>query len=136
MYYYCVIVNRWLATRIELLSAACVLAASAFAVAARGSITPGLAGLAVTYALDVTGCLTWLIRMMTDLERDSVSLERILEYSDGAFRKKQEEEEDGKLPKREAEWETEVDLELPEGWPQRGEVEFEVGLRSFQSFQL
>ncbi len=125
-FYYCVIVNRWLATRIELLSAAAVLAASVFAVSARATITPGLAGLAVTYALDVTGCLTWMIRMMTDLERDSVSLERILEYSDGLLKKKKENEEEEEMSaRREAEWNTDADLELPAGWPDRGEVEFE-----------
>ena len=40
-----------------------------------GTITPGLAGLSITYALEVTGMLNWLIRSVCDLETQSVALE-------------------------------------------------------------
>lgn len=48
------------------------------AVAAGGGISPGLAGLAITYALDVIDMLNWLLRITADLETNSVTFERIL----------------------------------------------------------
>ncbi len=90
----------------------------------------GLAALAVTYTLNVTGDLTWLIRMMNDLETNSVSMERILEYSekesDKHIKSEGGSDDDGPSSiRREAEWYTDADKELPVGWPSRGEVEFD-----------
>jgi len=48
----------------------------------KDNINPGLAGLSVSYALQVTGALNMVVRMTSDLETYVVSVERILEYAD------------------------------------------------------
>ncbi|XP_055866421.1 multidrug resistance-associated protein 1-like isoform X2 [Biomphalaria glabrata] len=72
--------NRWLATRLEFLGNFVVLAAAMFAVVA-GDINPSIVGLSVSYALQVTGGLNWMVRMTSDLETNIVAVERINEYT-------------------------------------------------------
>ncbi|XP_048239875.1 multidrug resistance-associated protein 1-like [Haliotis rufescens] len=74
--------NRWLGIRLEFLGNFIILAASVFAVLARDSITGGLVGLSISYALEITGNLNWLVRMTSDLETQVVSVERIKEYTE------------------------------------------------------
>jgi ATP-binding cassette subfamily C (CFTR/MRP) protein 1 len=80
-----VVANRWLAIRLELLGNLIILFASLFAVISRESIEPGLVGLSLTYALDVTMGLNQLIRMTTEVETNMVSVERIKEYQAGIY---------------------------------------------------
>lgn len=56
--------DRWLSVRLELLGNVVVLAGSLLAVqaASRGRLGAGLAGLAITNALGVTGLLNWAVR--------------------------------------------------------------------------
>ncbi|KAL8582638.1 hypothetical protein ACOMHN_028703 [Nucella lapillus] len=73
--------NRWLGFRLEFLGNLVVLAAAMFAV-----VTPdlegGLVGLSVSYAMQVTQALNWMVRMASDLETNIVSVERLKEYSE------------------------------------------------------
>ncbi|XP_070201853.1 multidrug resistance-associated protein 1-like [Littorina saxatilis] len=73
--------NRWLGFRLEFLGNFVVLAAAMFAV-----VTPdlegGLVGLSVSYAMQVTAGLNWLVRMASELETNVVSVERLKEYSE------------------------------------------------------
>ena len=82
-----------------------ILGASLLAVLGRHSLTPGLAGLSVSYSLMVTETLNWLVRMVCALETNAVSLERIFQYSS-----------DGE----EAAWKTDRDEDVPEDWPASG----------------
>lgn len=52
-----------------------------FAVAGRSTLSPGLVGLSISYALNVTQALNWLVRMTSDVEANIVAVERIKEYS-------------------------------------------------------
>jgi ABC-type multidrug transport system fused ATPase/permease subunit len=60
-----------------------IFAAAALAVANRGVISAGLAGLAISYSLLSTVSLNWMVRMICSLETNAVSLERIHEYTEG-----------------------------------------------------
>jgi ATP-binding cassette, subfamily C (CFTR/MRP), member 1 len=80
-----VIANRWLAIRLELAGNVIILFASLFLVISRGSIQPGLVGLSLSYALNMTSALNILVRLTTEVETNMVSVERIQEYQGGAL---------------------------------------------------
>ena len=110
-FYLSVSSNRWLGVRIETIGNFVVLFAAIFAVLSRGLISTGLAGLSITYSLNMTDSLNWLVRMLCDLETNSVAIERILEYSDNP------QEADVEIPEREQ--------QLPEKWPEHGAISFQ-----------
>ena len=54
--------------------------AALFAVLARDTISAGIAGLSISYSLNVSQTLNWLVRMSADFETNITSIERIKEY--------------------------------------------------------
>ena len=54
--------NRWLGTRVENCGNLVILFASLFAILSRDTISPGLAGLSITYSLSIVDSLNWMIR--------------------------------------------------------------------------
>uniref|UniRef100_A0A669CGU8 Canalicular multispecific organic anion transporter 2 n=1 Tax=Oreochromis niloticus TaxID=8128 RepID=A0A669CGU8_ORENI len=107
-YYPGIVSNRWLGVRIEFIGNCIVLFAGLFAVTGKDSLSPGLVGLSVSYALQVTMSLNWMVRMTSELENNIVAVERVKEYSE---------------TKTEAPWEVE-DKKPPLEWPMQGNVEF------------
>jgi len=75
--------NRWLAVRLELVGSIVILAASGLAVLSlpSGRINAGIIGLALSYALQVTQSLNWIVRMTVEVETNIVSVERMMEYA-------------------------------------------------------
>lgn len=106
-YYPSIISNRWLAVRLEMIGNLIILFASLFAVLGREQ-DPSLVGLSVTYSLQITQTLNWLVRMTSDVETNIVAVERIKEY--------------GEAP-QEAPWEI-PNKNPPAAWPEHGSVEF------------
>eukprot|EP00210_Caulerpa_lentillifera_P002714 g2594.t1 len=72
-------INRWLSVRLDSMSAFIVFI-TAIAVTAFMRTDAGLAGLALTSALNLTGLINWLIRQVTQLEVSMNAIERITEY--------------------------------------------------------
>ncbi|KAG7325289.1 hypothetical protein KOW79_011605 [Hemibagrus wyckioides] len=107
-YYPGIVSNRWLGVRIEFIGNCIVLFAALFAVIGKGDLSEGLVGLSVTYALQVTMSLNWMVRMTSDLESNIVAVERVKEYSETP---------------PEAPWEVEDKKPSPD-WPAEGNVEF------------
>lgn len=75
--------NRWLAVRLEFLGSLIILGSSALAILSlkTGNISAGLVGLSVSYSLQVTQSLNWIVRMTVEVETNIVSVERVMEYS-------------------------------------------------------
>ncbi|VUZ42505.1 unnamed protein product, partial [Hymenolepis diminuta] len=104
-----IVANRWLSMILETVGNLLTLATSvAFVTATRGgSLNAGLAGLVISYTLNVTQGLSWFVRMASELETNVVSVERIHEYSELAV---------------EAPWNV-PDKQPPPQWPE-GRIEF------------
>ncbi|KFO89418.1 Canalicular multispecific organic anion transporter 2, partial [Buceros rhinoceros silvestris] len=107
-YYPGIVSNRWLGIRVEFVGNCIVLFAALFAVIGKNSLNAGLVGLSVSYALQVTLSLNWMVRMTSELETNIVAVERIKEYSE---------------TETEAPWIIEG-KRPPDDWPSRGELEF------------
>lgn len=76
--------NRWLAVRLEFLGAIIILCSASFAVisvAAGKGPSAGLIGLSMSYALQITQSLNWIVRQTVEVETNIVSVERVLEYA-------------------------------------------------------
>uniref|UniRef100_A0A8C1M1U9 ABC-type glutathione-S-conjugate transporter n=1 Tax=Cyprinus carpio TaxID=7962 RepID=A0A8C1M1U9_CYPCA len=115
------VATRWLGVNLEFLGNGIVLAASILSVMAKGTLSPGMVGLAVSHSLQVTGFLSWIVRSWTDVENNIVSVERVKEYAD--------------TPK-EAAWTIEGSS-LPPSWPQKGTIEFhDYGLQYRKGLEL
>ncbi|XP_065826757.1 multidrug resistance-associated protein 1-like [Oscarella lobularis] len=109
-YYPNVCSNRWLAVRLEFVGNCIILFAALFAVIERNDshVSAGLVGLSISYSLQITQTLNWMVRMTSQLEANIVSVERVKEYSETP-----------------TEAPAIVDNCRPSpGWPNLGEVEF------------
>ncbi|KAJ3190722.1 hypothetical protein HK101_008433 [Irineochytrium annulatum] len=108
-YYMLLTAQRWLGLRLETLGAILVFFAATFGILAKGSISPALVGLSLSYALQVTQILNWCIRQFTDTEIAMNAVERVQHYG----------------------YEVEVEADAinpnnrtPEGWPAKGTISF------------
>uniref|UniRef100_A0A8C4VG24 ABC-type glutathione-S-conjugate transporter n=1 Tax=Falco tinnunculus TaxID=100819 RepID=A0A8C4VG24_FALTI len=74
------VADRWLATNLEFLGNGIVLFAALFVAMGRTHLSPGTAGFSISYALQITGVLNWMVRSWTEIENNIVSVERVREY--------------------------------------------------------
>ena len=121
-YYPSIIGYRWLSVLLENTGNLLTFAAAIFVVVAGDNVEPGEVGLIISYAVNVTSVLTWLVRTTADVETNIVAVERIKEYSD--------------IPS-EAAW-TSVNSDRPiESWPEFGNVNFkEYAMRYREGLDL
>lgn len=76
--------NRWLAVRLEFIGSIVILAAavlSIISITTGSGLTAGMVGLAMSYALQITQSLNWIVRQTVEVETNIVSVERVLEYA-------------------------------------------------------
>ncbi|CAI4045668.1 hypothetical protein SKDZ_12G0420 [Saccharomyces kudriavzevii ZP591] len=103
--------NRWLSVRLQTIGATIVLATAMLALTTMNTkkqLSSGMVGLLMSYSLEVTGSLTWIVRTTVMIETNIVSVERIVEYCE--------------LPSeaRSINPENRPD----ESWPSKGSIEF------------
>ncbi len=60
-------IRRWIGFRLDLISAAVMMAASLIAAAARNSVSPALLGLALSNLLQMTGLMQWFVRQTAEV---------------------------------------------------------------------
>ncbi|OAX83617.1 hypothetical protein ACJ72_02017 [Emergomyces africanus] len=83
-YYPSISANRWLAVRLEFIGSVIILAAASFpilSVATGVKLSAGMVGLSLSYALQITQSLNWIVRQTVEVETNIVSVERVLEYA-------------------------------------------------------
>ncbi|KAG0259962.1 hypothetical protein BG011_002238 [Mortierella polycephala] len=84
-YYPSISSNRWLAFRLECLGSVIIFGSaflSVVSLARNVAVDPGLVGLSLTYALNITQTLNWMVRQYTEVETNIVAVERLQEYVD------------------------------------------------------
>ena len=82
-YFPLVSANRWLAVRLEFIGSLIIFSAASLSIVSllTSGISAGLVGLAMSYALQTTQALNWIVRQTVEVETNIVSVERVLEYS-------------------------------------------------------
>ncbi|MCJ1312553.1 hypothetical protein MMC25_006227 [Agyrium rufum] len=102
--------KEWLTFRVGILSSFISSSTAAFVLWSSGSIDPGAAGLALTYAASFTESVLWLVQIYAIIQQNLNSVDRILEYT--------EVEQEATKPLKTA------SKDLPYNWPSTGAVAF------------
>uniref|UniRef100_A0A8D3C1X1 ATP-binding cassette sub-family C member 5 n=1 Tax=Scophthalmus maximus TaxID=52904 RepID=A0A8D3C1X1_SCOMX len=101
---------RWLAVRLDLISISLITAVALFIVFMHNQIPPAYAGLALSYAVQLTGLFQFTVRLLTETEARFTSVERINHYVKvRSEAPRQSPESDGPAP----------------SWPQQGKITFQ-----------
>lgn len=74
--------NRWLSVRLEFLGGILILCSTIFLIAARSDMSPHVAGLTLSYALQITSTLQSLVRTTSSTENTFNSVERVKHFID------------------------------------------------------
>ncbi|KAJ5070817.1 abc transporter atp-binding protein/permease vmr1-related [Anaeramoeba ignava] len=101
--------NRWFGIRVETISSIVVLFISIIIVMQKDSMNSSFAALALTYSLQVTILLTWIVRYGAMLEQHMNSVERCVEFSSV------ESEKPEIIPHHRP----------PKNWPNLGKIQFD-----------
>ncbi|KAF1319108.1 Abc transporter c family member 5, partial [Globisporangium splendens] len=108
--------RQWFQVRMQLLGCGVVILVVSSLVYLRDFVTPGLVGLAFTYALSVDARLSYLVQIWSWFEMMMVSPERILEYAD--------------IPAEGSE--KVLVIEPAPQWPHQGSIKFENVVFSYK----
>lgn len=118
--------GRWLGTRLDLISVITVLAVSLLAVSVRDDMNRAVVGLALVYAIQLTGLLQFTVRQSIEVEAHMVAVERLNQFRtvpselniDGTGGDENDGSDANAVEKKGA-------VRVPEDWPSRGEVSLE-----------
>lgn len=102
--------KEWLTVRISFLSSMISFSTGAFVLWKLDSISPGAAGLVLTYTATFAESVPWLVQIYAFIQQDLNSVERIIEYTEV-------EQEAAKPLKTAAQ-------NLPYNWPSQGAIRF------------
>ncbi|KAM4733129.1 LOW QUALITY PROTEIN: ATP-binding cassette sub-family C member 5 [Anableps anableps] len=102
---------RWLAVRLDLISISLITAVALLIVFMQNQIPPAYAGLAISYAVQLTGLFQFTVRLLTETEARFTSVERINHYIKSL---------DSEAPRQSPE----AAAPAP-SWPQQGKISFQ-----------
>uniref|UniRef100_A0AAQ4Q2Y6 Multidrug resistance-associated protein 4 n=1 Tax=Gasterosteus aculeatus aculeatus TaxID=481459 RepID=A0AAQ4Q2Y6_GASAC len=100
--------SRWFAVRLDGICSIFVTITTFGCLYLRDGLEPGAVGLALSYALTLTGMFQWGVRQSAEIENMMTSVERVVEYAE---------------LESEAPWET--DKQPPNDWPRTGCISFD-----------
>ncbi|XP_016524096.1 multidrug resistance-associated protein 4 isoform X2 [Poecilia formosa] len=100
--------SRWFAVRLDGICCIFVTMTAFGCLYFRDGLEPGAVGLALSYAVTLTGMFQWGVRQSAEIENLMTSVERVVEYAE---------------LESEAPWET--DKRPPGDWPQKGSITFD-----------
>ncbi|CAB3400010.1 unnamed protein product [Caenorhabditis bovis] len=107
---------RWLAVWLDLLVVLMTAVVAFFIIALSGTVSPADAGMAIAFAVQMSGIFQFAVRTQTELEAKMTSVERVSYYADNIT-------PDG-------EFHTKKGVDVPSNWPPHGQINFqEVKLR-------
>ncbi|VDO97764.1 unnamed protein product [Soboliphyme baturini] len=119
---------RWLAVWLDLLVVAVSVIVSLFMIIFTGRIEPAYAGLALTFAIQMSGIFQFAVRMHAELETKMISVERINHYINViSFHPTNVD--------RDPEWTNSV-AKLPKDWPPSGSINFQNSRYVLTVFRL
>lgn len=101
---------RWLAVRLDVISVALISITALMIVLMHGQIPPAYAGLAISYAVQLTGLFQFTVRLASETEARFTSVERIHHYIESLAL-----EAPARIKNKAP----------PQDWPQEGEVVFD-----------
>ncbi|VDO55757.1 unnamed protein product [Haemonchus placei] len=114
---------RWLAVWLDLLVVMITSIVAFFIVVLTGTISPADAGMALAFAVQMSGIFQFAVRTQTELEAKMTSVERVTYYSENI--------------QSEGDWETRKGVDVPKEWPQNGQIDFQsVKLRYRPKFPM
>uniref|UniRef100_A0AAY4BA40 ATP-binding cassette, sub-family C (CFTR/MRP), member 5 n=1 Tax=Denticeps clupeoides TaxID=299321 RepID=A0AAY4BA40_9TELE len=102
---------RWLAVRLDVISVALISITALMIVLMHGQIPPAYAGLAISYAVQLTGLFQFTVRLASETEARFTSVERIHHYIQSLAL-----EAPARIKNKAP----------PQDWPQEGEVVFDA----------
>uniref|UniRef100_A0A3B5R5P7 Si:ch211-221f10.2 n=1 Tax=Xiphophorus maculatus TaxID=8083 RepID=A0A3B5R5P7_XIPMA len=102
---------RWLAVRLDLISISLITAVALLIVFMQSQIPPAYAGLAISYAVQLTGLFQFTVRLLSETEARFTSVERINHYIKSL---------DSEAPRQSPE----AAAPAP-SWPQQGKISFQ-----------
>ncbi|KAK1902992.1 Multidrug resistance-associated protein 4, partial [Dissostichus eleginoides] len=100
--------SRWFAVRLDGICSIFVSITAFGCIYLRDGLEPGAVGLALSYAVTLTGMFQWGVRQSAEIENMMTSVERVVEYAE---------------LESEAPWETEK--RPPHDWPEAGSITFD-----------
>ncbi|CAM1511289.1 Fc.00g088020.m01.CDS01 [Cosmosporella sp. VM-42] len=112
-------VNRWVAVRVDLVTALVALSAGIIAVSQAGVVAAGLVGFSLSNATGLSQTILMLVRAMNELEVEMQSFHRVKEYV-----KLEPEEKDDETWPEEGEYTDDDTHVIPKNWPRSGDIEF------------
>uniref|UniRef100_A0A672I7I8 ATP-binding cassette sub-family C member 5 n=1 Tax=Salarias fasciatus TaxID=181472 RepID=A0A672I7I8_SALFA len=102
---------RWLAVRLDLISISLITAVALLIVFMHNQIPPAYAGLALSYAVQLTGLFQFTVRLLTETEARFTSVERINHYIKSLGSEAPRQSPEGSAP--------------APSWPQEGKITFQ-----------
>lgn len=113
--------NRWVALRVDLVTAIVTVLAGIIAISKIGVIPAGLVGFSLSNASGLSSSILYLVRMLNELEVEMQSFHRVKEYSSLDPEEKVTPYEN--QPKSLTTYDP-LAASIPAGWPRTGAIEF------------